>query len=196
MEPAHGEAMMRKPFTGVYPQKWIQVLVLLILCVILYFVNLGRWDLWNPDEPRYVEVAREMVNGGDWVLMHLNGHVYKDKPPFFFWLIALSSFLMQGFSSFSARFPSAFFGTLTVLLTFFLGKNLYGPRTGFLSGLILATSVEFFHLSTRANTDATLTFFTTASIFCFFSEVQKFSSISIDGRNAEDGVDCEASDRG
>jgi 4-amino-4-deoxy-L-arabinose transferase-like glycosyltransferase len=57
---------------------------------------------------------------------------------------------------------------LTVLLTFFLGKNLYSSRTGFFSGLILATSLEFCYLSTRANIDTTLTFFTTASLLCFF----------------------------
>ena len=144
-----------------------QVGLLLAICLALYFVNLGQWDLWNPDEPRYAQVAREMVNGGDWILMHFNGKTYADKPPLFFWLIAFSSFLWQGFTSFSVRFPSAFFGTLAVLLTFFIGKKLYSSRTGFLAGLILATSHEFAYLSTRANIDATLTFFTTASLYCF-----------------------------
>ncbi len=109
-----------------------------------------------------------MVDRGDWILMHLNGGVYGDKPPLFFWLIALSSYLWQGFTSFSVRFPSAVFGTLTVLLTFFLGERLYSSRAGFFSGLILATSLHFVYLSTRANIDATLTFFTTASFLCFF----------------------------
>ena len=109
-----------------------------------------------------------MVDRGDWILMHLNGGVYGDKPPLFFWLIALSSYLWQGFTSFSARFPSALFGTLTVLLTFFLGERLYSSRTGFFSGLILATSLHFVYLSNRANIDVTLTFFMTASFLYFF----------------------------
>ena len=149
-------------------QPWLQIVILLVFCSVIYFINLGRWDLWNPDEPRYAQVAREMVDGGDWVLMHANGKTYEDKPPLFFWLIAFSSFLWQGFSSFSARFPSALLGTLTVLLTFFLGRKLYGSRTGFLSALILATSFEFAYLSTRANVDATLTFLTTISLFFFW----------------------------
>jgi 4-amino-4-deoxy-L-arabinose transferase-like glycosyltransferase len=142
--------------------------MLLGLCFCLYFFNLGQWDLWVPDEPKYAQVAKEMVDRGDWILMHFNGEVYGDKPPLFFWLIALSSYLWQGFTSFSVRFPSAFFGTLTVFLTFLLGRRLYSYRTGFFSGLILATSYQFVYLSTRANIDATLTFFTTASLFCFF----------------------------
>ncbi len=159
---------MEKRFSRIYPQEWVQIALLIGFCVALYFLNLGRWDLWNPDEPRYAQVAREMVQGGDWILMHSNGKIYADKPPLFFWVIALSSHLWQGFSSFSVRFPSAFFGTLTVLLTFFLGKTLFSSRTGFFSGLILATSVQFAYLSTRANMDTTLTFFTTASLLCFY----------------------------
>ncbi|MGQ9646385.1 MAG: ArnT family glycosyltransferase [Thermodesulfobacteriota bacterium] len=158
---------MERRFSRIYPQPWVQVGILIGFCIALYFINLGRWDLWNPDEPRYAQVAKEMVKGGDWILMHYNGKAYADKPPLLFWLIAFSSFLWQGFSSFSVRFPSAFFGTLTVLVTFFLGKTLYSSRTGFLSGLILATSFEFSYLSTRNNIDTTLTFFTTVSLLCF-----------------------------
>jgi 4-amino-4-deoxy-L-arabinose transferase-like glycosyltransferase len=155
------------------PQPRAQFALLLGLCFIIYFVNLGQWDLWNPDEPRYAEVSREMVKGGDWILMHRNGELYTDKPPLFFWGVAISSFLWQGFSPFAVRFPSALFGTLTVLLTFFIGKRLYSSRTGFLSGLILATSVQFAYLSTRGNIDATLTFFTTVSILCFLRWYQR-----------------------
>ncbi len=144
------------------------IIFLVGICLLLYFFNLGRSDLWAPDEPRYAQIAKEIVSRGDWILMHINGVVYGDKPPLFFWFVVLSSYLWQGFTSFSARFPSALFGTLTVLLTFFLGKRLYSSWTGFLSALMLATSVHFAYLSTRANIDATLTFFTTASLLCFF----------------------------
>ena len=155
------------------PQPWAQVALLLGLCFIVYFVNLGQWDLWNPDEPRYAQVSREMVSRGDWILMHRNGSVYTDKPPLFFWAIGLSSFFWQGMTPFSVRFPSALFGTLTVLLTFLIGKRLYSSRAGFLSGLILATSVQFAYLSTRGNIDTTLTCFTTASILCFLQWYQR-----------------------
>ncbi len=162
------EELVRRSFFNIYLHKWGQISILTSICLILFFLNLNRWDLWSPDEPRYAQVAREMVSGGDWILMHYNGKVYGHKPPFFFWMVAFSSFLWQGFTSFSVRFPSALFGTLTVLLTFLLGKRLYSSRIGFISSLILATSFEFFFLSTRANIDTTLTFFTTVSFFCFF----------------------------
>ena len=56
---------MEKRFSNIYPQKWAQIFVLLGFCLFLYFINLGQWDLWSPDEPRYAQVAREMVEEGD-----------------------------------------------------------------------------------------------------------------------------------
>ncbi len=114
-----------------FQKPWIQIFILVSFCFLLFILGVGRWDLWDPDEPRYAEVAKEMViNSGDWILMHLNGRVYGDKPPLFFWLIAFSSYLWGGFTSFAVRFPPALFGTLTVLLTFFLGKSLYSLPYG------------------------------------------------------------------
>ncbi len=172
---------MNRRLSNLWAHSLGQVGLLLILCFALFFVNLGQWDLWNPDEPRYAQVAREMVSRGDWILMHFNGEVYGDKPPLFFWLIAFSTYLWGGFSSFAVRFPSAFFGTLTVLLTYLIGKHLYSSRTGFIAGLILLTSLEFAYLATRANIDATLTFFTTASFFCFI----KWYGFHENGRGGE-----------
>src|SRR4030043_1219319 len=111
----------------------LYLLTLAVFGIGLFFFNMGRWDLWNPDEPRYAQVAKEMVENGDWALMHINGKIYTDKPPLFFWLIAFSSYLWQGFTSFAVRFPSAIFGTLTVVLTFFLGRTLFSSRAGFFS---------------------------------------------------------------
>jgi len=168
---------MQERFSNLWNHSLGQVGLLLVFCFALFFVNLGRWDLWNPDEPRYAQVAREMIQRGDWILMHFNGEVYADKPPLFFWLIGLSSFLWKGFTSFSVRFPAALFGTLTVWVTFLIGKGLFTHRTGFLSGLILATSFQFIYLSTRANMDTTLTFFIVTSLFCFFRWYRKLPSL-------------------
>jgi len=159
--------LFEKRFPKIYKRSWVPIAVLLGFCFIFYFPILGRWELRGHDEVRYTQVAREIAERGDWISLHLNGRPYWEKPPLFFWMITFSSYLWQGFSSFSARFPSAFFGTLTVLLTFFMGKGFYGSSTGLLSGLILATSLGFARFSTQAHPDMTLTFFTTASLFCF-----------------------------
>jgi 4-amino-4-deoxy-L-arabinose transferase-like glycosyltransferase len=147
------------------------ILLLLILLAfggILFFYNLGGWDLWNPDEPRYAQIAKEMLQGEGWIIPHLNSEVYLDKPPLFFWLIAFTAKAIGGMNEFAARFPSALFGLFTLLLLFFLGKRLFNEKVGFMAALILATTVEFLWLARRANIDATLTFFTTAAITLFY----------------------------
>lgn len=146
----------------------LKVIAILAVGGAVMFFNLGGWDLWNPDEPRYAEVAREMLMRGEYLVPHLNGEVYFDKPPLFFAIIALFSKLTGEVTALSARLPSAVFGVLTLLVVFALGGRLKGPSMGMLSALILCTSFQFFWLSRRANIDATLTFFTTLSIFAFF----------------------------
>jgi len=138
--------------------------ILLTFGGVLFFYNLGGWDLWNPDEPRYAQVAKEMLQGEGWIIPHLNSEVYLDKPPLFFWLMAATATVIGGMNEFAARFPSALFGLLTLPLLFFLGKRLFGEKGGFFAALILATNVEFLWLARRASIDTTLTFFTTAAI--------------------------------
>jgi 4-amino-4-deoxy-L-arabinose transferase-like glycosyltransferase len=145
----------------------LYIIILAIFGVALFFSYLGGWDLWNPDEPRYAQVAKEMLHGEGWIIPHLNSAVYYDKPPFLFWLIAGATKGFGAMNEVAARLPSAFFGLLTIILVFFFGKRLYDERAGFFAALVLATSGEFFWLARRADFDITLTFFTTVAIFCF-----------------------------
>ena len=112
------------------------ILVLVAFGGILCFYNLGGWDLWNADEPRHAQIAKEMLQGEGWIIPHLNGEVYPDMPPLFFWFIALSAKTIGGMNEVAARFPSALFGVLTLLLLFFLGKRLFSEKTAFLAALI------------------------------------------------------------
>jgi len=149
------------------------IFLLLIISCLVFFLNLQGWDLWNPDEPRYAQIAREMRDTGEWVLPHLNSEVYPDKPPLFFWLIAFFSFFTGGVTEISARFPSALSSVGCILLTYLLGKRLFNARAGLLAGLVLLTNVGFFWLGRRANIDMTLTFFVTLALTFFFLGLQE-----------------------
>ena len=85
----------------------IQVVFLVIFTGFLFVFDLGNRDLWAPDEPRYAQVAREMLENKNFILPHLNGEVYPDKPPLLFWLIDLFSIPFKTVTEFSARLPSA-----------------------------------------------------------------------------------------
>ena len=144
------------------------ILILLLVAAAILFINLGGWDLWNPDEPRYAEVAREMVKTGNYIVPHINAEIYPDKPPLFFWLIALCSKPFGDVSAATARFPSALAALGVLLLTFLLGRKLYNPTVGFFAGLILIATTQFFWLALRANIDMTLTLWTTLAIYLFY----------------------------
>jgi 4-amino-4-deoxy-L-arabinose transferase-like glycosyltransferase len=151
----------------------VYVIILALFSGVLFFSYLGGWDLWNPDEPRYAQVAREMLQGEGWIIPHLNSAVYYDKPPFLYWLIAGAAKLLGGMNETAARLPSAFFGLCTIILVFFLGKKLFDEKAGFFAALVLATCGEFFWLARRADLDITLTFFTTLAIFLFYIGFQQ-----------------------
>src|SRR5437667_65649 len=65
------------------------LLWLLILPGVLLYPCLSFY-LFEPDEGRYAEIPREMLARGDWVVPHLQGEPYLDKPPLFYWLVMLS----------------------------------------------------------------------------------------------------------
>lgn len=145
-----------------------QITILLILFAsALFLFDLGKRDLWAPDEPTYAQVAREMWISKDFILPHLNGEVYSQKPPILFWLIALFSLPFGEVTELSARLPSALAGIGCVIATFFLGKRLVSNRVGVLAALILSTSSLFLWMSHRVAFDVVLSFFIMMSLICF-----------------------------
>ena len=144
------------------------VFTIIAIGIALFFFNLGGRDLWEPDESRYAVVAREMIETGNWILPHLNGEIYAEKPPLFFWTVNLSTFFLGQNNEFTNRFPSALAGFITFLLLFFFGKRLLGMRAGFLSSLILATCFLFPQLSRWMMLDSLFTLFFLLSLFYFY----------------------------
>nr|MBP7323866.1 glycosyltransferase family 39 protein [Deltaproteobacteria bacterium] len=140
-----------------------------IFGLVLFFLNLGEWDLWNPDEPRYAQIAREMRESGEWILPHLNGMVYAEKPPLVFWLTALSQKIFNKDSAFSNRFPSAVAALLTTLVVYWFGTRLFNERAGIFAALVLATNAEFFWLAHRVNLDTMLTLWITAAMAAMYT---------------------------
>jgi len=148
-------------------KKWVVLAVLgcLLFSGTLFFVNLGKRDLWRPDEPRYAEVAREMVMNHQYLVPQINRQPYTQKSPLFFWMVAGSFKMFHKINEWTARFPVALSALLCVLLTFLIGKRLFDTSTGFFSALLLATTSEFFWLANRVNLDTTMTLFILVSLY-------------------------------
>jgi len=144
------------------------LILLLIVGGIIFLFNIGGRDLWEPDETRYAAIAREMRWSGNWILPHLNGQIYAEKPPLFFWLINLSTFFFGSNNEFTNRFPSALAGLITLFMTFLFGEKLFNLRTGFLSSLVLATCFLFPQLSRWMMLDSLFTLFFLLALFYFY----------------------------
>ena len=138
---------------------WL-VLFLFGLGLPIFLLGLGSPALYDPHESLYAEIARDMVVRGDWLTPHLNGTRYLDKPPLFYWLIAIS-YTVFGVSEFSARLPIALAGLGGVLVTWGIGRHLFDGRSGALAGLVLTTSVGYFVFSRQLLPDMIFAFLTT-----------------------------------
>jgi len=144
------------------------VIILAATASVMMLWGLNNVDLRDADEPRYAEVAREMAASGDYVLLHYNGEKYPNKPPLYFWLVAACSKLTGGVNEVSARMPSALAGVAVVLLTFALGRRMFGARAGFLAGMVLLSSLYFVEHARSVHMDLPLAVFTTAMIAVFY----------------------------
>ena len=143
------------------------LLILVALCLTLFFFGLGARPLWDIDEGMHAATSRDMVLSGDWITPKVNGENFYDKPILYNWLAAVS-FLIFGFTEFAARFPAAILGLGGVIITYLLGRKMFNPMVGFLGGVILATNVEYVILSRAVIHDISLCFFITLAFFCFY----------------------------
>ena len=134
-----------------------RVAILLLLSLLFFFVNLGDYSLKEPDEGRYAEIPREMVESGDWVVPYFNYTRYFEKPPFLYWATALS-FKLFGLNEWAFRFPNALCALLTVLLVYFAGRRLFSEETGFISAIVLCSSFSFLAMARIVTLDMCFAF--------------------------------------
>lgn len=142
------------------------IIIVAIVAIFTIFFGIGVIPLLDPDEPVYAETAREMLFEGDLLSPRIFGDYWYDKPPMYYWLVALSQTIF-GDNEFAARFPASVMAFATSLMMYFSVTKLFNERAGFWSSIILTTSVEFFYLGKAAVTDSTLLFFMTGAILCF-----------------------------
>jgi len=130
-------------------------------------------DLSGYDDAAYAHEAKVMIEKGDRWTLSLNGYPDFDKPPLFIWLLAIS-FKLFGVSDFAAKLPGVILGWATILLIYFLVKELFRDETdedrrsiGALAMFSLATTQYFLKYASHAMTDVPFTFFFILAIYFY-----------------------------
>lgn len=154
--------------------------ILALIAGFLIFINLGQNHLIPWDEAIYAKIAKNMVVSGDFLVERWHApKVWYEKPPLYMWLMA-GCMKILGFSETASRLPSALLGFSTVLITFLLGKKLFGKTAGFIAGLALVTSVQFLYYARTSMLDVSATFFITLALYLYYiSKERKYLTYSL-----------------
>ncbi|MEW6264680.1 MAG: glycosyltransferase family 39 protein [Thermodesulfobacteriota bacterium] len=145
---------------------WVWGLMFL-MAGTMFLSGLDRLPFTDRDEGEYATVAQAMIERSDWVIPHVNGRPYYEKPALFFWLMALS-FQTFGQNEAAGRLPSALAGLALVGLMAWFARRRGGDTLGLLSALMTSSSLLTVLLARVALLDMLLTLFTTASLFFFY----------------------------
>lgn len=163
---------------------------LLLLGAFAFGWGFSSRPLYNPDESRYAEMAREMWETGDWVVPRLEGVPYLDKPPLQLWLTApLIGLLGPGEAA--PRLVPLLAALATLAALYAAGRRAFGPAAGAAAGVIWATAILPIALAHVVNLDMLLTALVTGSVLCFWKALgagpmsdvpcPKFNAVSAGG---------------
>ena len=140
------------------------VLWFFLLAFWVLFAGYGLREPWPADEPRFVLVAKQMMESGQWLFPHRGIELYPDKPPVYFWLLS-AIYSVIGSWRWSFLLPSLLSGMAVLGLVYDLGRRLWNRRSGVWAAAAVLCSVQFVYQFKRAQIDPTLVLMTTASFY-------------------------------
>lgn len=149
-------------------KKTIFIILGLFSLFMLFFYGLNSYYLIDVDETRYVSMAREMLERKNWHTLFLNGNYFFEKPPLYFWILAVMFKFFGGASEFIARFSMALIATFGVGYLYYFAQKTVSKTFGVISALILSTTLFYLMLSHIAILDIVLSVFIITSILSGF----------------------------
>ncbi|TMQ33875.1 MAG: phospholipid carrier-dependent glycosyltransferase, partial [Planctomycetota bacterium] len=141
---------------------FLQTLALVVVAALLFFSRLGC-PLQEPEEPRYAEIPRQMLESGHFAVPVCYGMAYYDKPPLLYWLV-MECYRLFGVHDWAARLVPCAAAFLTVLVTYFWGRRVLGQRAGLAGALILCLSARYVYLGRLLTMNSLLCLWVTAGL--------------------------------
>src|SRR5262249_52931019 len=118
------------------------------------------------------QIARNMLDSGDWVSARINGVLYLEKSPLGFWLMA-ASYKIFGVHDWAARLPTALGAIALMWVTAALGTRGFGRRAGLYAGLAVGSCIGLFLFTRIVIPDVLLTLSLTCALYCFLRAMEK-----------------------
>ncbi|MBU0952754.1 MAG: glycosyltransferase family 39 protein [Elusimicrobia bacterium] len=152
--------------------------ILIGAAVLFYlFAGISKSGLFDDDEAYYSEVAREMLETGNYAVPHFNYLPFLHKPALYYWFVSLS-YKVFGINEFAARLPSVIFILTLLVIIYYFVSRLFNRTTAIMAGVILIANIEMMVISKAATMDALLMLLISASLFCYleayFSENKRY----------------------
>ncbi len=147
------------------------IILLLVASAIFLGCIVSPPSLMDDVDAVQAQIARTMLESGDWVTARLDGVVYLEKPPLKYWLIALF-YTTFGVHDWTARLPVALAAVLLCWLTSRFGAWAISRDAGFLAGLALATCVGLFLFTRVQIVDVLMTLSVTAALWAFLRALE------------------------
>lgn len=141
--------------------------LLLAFCAFFFFWKISAFGLIGADEPRYAQIAREMLFRHDWVTPTLGGTAWLEKPPLYYWQ-AMGAYAVLGVSDWAARLPSAFDASLLVFAIYFFFRK-RNPEAAAGAGLMAACMAGIVGYARAASTDMPLAAMFTIALLAWWT---------------------------
>jgi 4-amino-4-deoxy-L-arabinose transferase-like glycosyltransferase len=144
---------------------FLEIATVAAFCAFLFFYGLGAFGLVGADEPRYAQIAREMLAKHEWVTPVLNGQPWLEKPILYYWQ-AIIAYKLFGVSDWAARLPSALDASVMVFAVYwFVRRFRRGAQAD--AALMIASTAIVIGFGRAASMDMPLAAMFTVGILCW-----------------------------
>jgi len=145
------------------------VLILTLLLAAQTIPTLWTKDVWMEDEVRHAAAAMQMLEHGHWLVLYLGNEFYADKPPLYFWLLALLSGMLRTTGPVLFMVAAALTAWFFLFATVATGRALgLSRRAALLAGLILLSTYYFIERAHSPRMDLMFCAFIALSHLGFF----------------------------